>query len=172
MTDPVTITVRRKVRPGLEAAYEAWLKRLTEGAARDFPGYLGAEFHRPGPDGTYRSVFRFDSLPHLEAFERSDFRAHVNAQMVELEQVTDAAEAAELRRLIERHHSHTGSDLARRVLDGWDEMLPKFVRVIPRDYQRMLAAIARAEEQGLVGEEAIMVAFEENARDLARVGGN
>ena len=104
--------------------------------------------------------------------EQAGFRTRVNAQMVDLGTVTDPAEAAELRRLIERHHSHTGSELARRVLDGWDEMLPKFVRVIPRDYQRMLAAIARAEEQGLVGEEAIMVAFEENARDLARVGGN
>ena len=48
----------------------------------------------------------------------------------------------------------------------------RFVKVIPRDYTRMLEAIARAEEQGLVGEEAIMVAFEENARDLSRVGGN
>jgi tetraacyldisaccharide-1-P 4'-kinase len=46
------------------------------------------------------------------------------------------------------------------------------VKVIPRDYKRMLAAIARAEEQGLVGDEAVMVAFEENARDVARVGGN
>jgi glutamate synthase (ferredoxin) len=51
-------------------------------------------------------------------------------------------------------------------------MVPRFVKVIPKDYQRMLAAIARAEEQGLVGDEAIMVAFEQNARDLARVGGN
>jgi glutamate synthase (ferredoxin) len=58
------------------------------------------------------------------------------------------------------------------VLDAWEDMVPKFVKVIPRDYQRMLAAIARAEEQGLVGEEAIMMAFEENARDLSRVGGN
>ena len=104
--------------------------------------------------------------------EHGDVRSRVNTQMVDLGTVTDPAEAAELRRLVERHHSHTGSELARRVLDGWDEILPKFVRVIPRDYQRMLAAIARAEEQGLVGDEAIMVAFEENARDLARVGGN
>jgi len=104
--------------------------------------------------------------------EHGDVRTRVNTQMVDLGTVTDPAEAAELRRLVERHHSHTGSELARRVLDGWDEILPKFVRVIPRDYQRMLAAIARAEEQGLVGDEAIMVAFEENARDLARVGGN
>lgn len=84
MSEPVTITVRRKVRPGREAAYEAWLKRLTEGAATDFPGYLGAEFHRPGPDGTYRSVFRFDSLTNLEAFERSDFRAAMLAEGADL----------------------------------------------------------------------------------------
>jgi glutamate synthase (ferredoxin) len=104
--------------------------------------------------------------------EHGDFRSHVNTQMVDLEGVVEPAEAASLRRLIENHLERTSSSRARQVLDGWDEWLPKFVKVIPRDYRRMLAAIARAEEQGLVGEEAIMVAFEENARDLSRVGGN
>lgn len=71
MSDPVTIVVRRKVRPGREKDYEAWLERLTREAAERFPGYLGAEFHRPASaDGEYRSVFRFDSLEHLDAFER------------------------------------------------------------------------------------------------------
>jgi antibiotic biosynthesis monooxygenase (ABM) superfamily enzyme len=82
--EPVTVVVRRKVRPGREAAYEAWLSRLTEGAARDFAGYLGAEFHRPGADGVYRSVFRFDSLAHLDAFERSEFRARMLAEGADL----------------------------------------------------------------------------------------
>ena len=50
--------------------------------------------------------------------------------------------------------------------------MPKFVKVMPKDYKRVLAGIAAHEEQGLEGDEAIMVAFEENARDLARVGGN
>jgi antibiotic biosynthesis monooxygenase (ABM) superfamily enzyme len=80
MSEPVTITVRRRVKPGREAAYEGWLKWLTEAVGRDFPGYLGAEFHRPGADGAYRCVFRFDSLDHLEAFERSDFRAAMLAE--------------------------------------------------------------------------------------------
>jgi antibiotic biosynthesis monooxygenase (ABM) superfamily enzyme len=84
MSEPVTIVVRRKVRPGREADYEAWLARLTQGAAREFDGYLGAEFHRPGPGGAYRSVFRFDGLDHLEAFERSDFRARMLAEGAEL----------------------------------------------------------------------------------------
>ena len=75
MSDPVTIVVRRQVRPGRETDYEAWLARLTRGAAERFGGYLGAEFHRPAtPGAAYRSVFRFDSLEHLDAFERSDFR--------------------------------------------------------------------------------------------------
>jgi glutamate synthase domain-containing protein 2/glutamate synthase domain-containing protein 3/glutamate synthase domain-containing protein 1 len=104
--------------------------------------------------------------------ERGEFRSMVNAQMVDLEGVTDPADVAELRRLVERHLQHTASARARQVLDDWDSTLPRFVKVIPRDYKRMLAAIARAEEQGLVGEEAIMAAFEENARDLSRVGGN
>jgi glutamate synthase domain-containing protein 3 len=48
----------------------------------------------------------------------------------------------------------------------------KFVKVMPKDYKRMLACIERAHDQGLTGDEAIMAAFEENARDLSRVGGN
>jgi glutamate synthase domain-containing protein 2/glutamate synthase domain-containing protein 3 len=104
--------------------------------------------------------------------EAGDFAGRVNTQMVSLERLEDAAEITAVRRLVERHLEHTSSDRARQVLDAWIDCVPKFVKVIPRDYKRMLAAIARAEEQGLVGEEAIMVAFEENARDLARVGGN
>jgi glutamate synthase (ferredoxin) len=100
------------------------------------------------------------------------FGAHVNSQMVNLERLSDATEITEVRRMVERHLAHTSSDRARLVLDDWDAMVPQFVKVIPKDYQRMLACIARAEEQGLVGDEAIMVAFEQNARDLARVGGN
>ena len=85
MAEPVTILVRRRVRPESHAAYEAWLQRLSEGTARDFPGYLGAEFHRPATLGNdYRSIFRFDSLPALEAFETSDFRTRMLAEAAPL----------------------------------------------------------------------------------------
>ena len=81
MTDPVTIIVRRRVKPGREGEYEAWLERLTRGTAERFEGYLGAEFHRPARAGeAYRSVFRFDHMDHLEAFERSEFRARMLAE--------------------------------------------------------------------------------------------
>ena len=85
MAEPVTILVRRRVKSGQEAAYEAWLTRLTEGAGREFPGYLGAEFHRPArPGAEYRSIFRFDSLTALERFEGSDFRARMLAEAAPL----------------------------------------------------------------------------------------
>jgi glutamate synthase (ferredoxin) len=74
--------------------------------------------------------------------------------------------------MIERHLQYTNSKRARHVLEDWDAMIGRFVRVMPRDYKRMLACIARAHEQGLTGDDAIMEAFEENARDLSRVGGN
>jgi antibiotic biosynthesis monooxygenase (ABM) superfamily enzyme len=91
MSDPVTILVRRTVRAGREKAYEDWLKRLTEAAARDFAGYLGAEFHRPA-DGSreYRSVFRFDTPENLEAFQRSDLRTRMLTEAAD----TFAADAA------------------------------------------------------------------------------
>jgi glutamate synthase (ferredoxin) len=98
--------------------------------------------------------------------------ARINRQMVETSGLEEAEEIAALKALIERHHSLTGSRRAREVLDAWEARVPQFLRVVPRDYQRMLSCIRRAHEQGLTGDEAIMVAFEENAHDLARVGGN
>jgi len=104
--------------------------------------------------------------------EQGDFADRVNRQMVGLEKITDPAEAAAVRALIERHFACTNSTRARQVLDAWEQQLPRFVKIMPKDYQRMLACIARVHEQGHTGEEAIMAAFEENARDLSRVGGN
>ena len=103
--------------------------------------------------------------------DSGSFNAQINKAMVHIESLEDAAEIAEVRALIERHRTYTKSDRAQQVLDAWDKYLPKFIKVIPKDYKRMLAGIKRAEEQGLSGEDAIMVAFEENVRDVARVGG-
>jgi glutamate synthase domain-containing protein 2/glutamate synthase domain-containing protein 1/glutamate synthase domain-containing protein 3 len=104
--------------------------------------------------------------------EAGDFPARVNAQMVAADRLEDPQEIAEVRAMIESHFAYTSSVRAARVLESWDTAVRQFVRVIPKDYRRVLACIRRAEEQGLSGDEAIMAAFEENARDLARVGGN
>ena len=100
------------------------------------------------------------------------FAQQANVSMVGLEKVESKAEIAELRCMIEKHLDYTKSPRAKHVLANFDALLPKFVKVLPKDYKRMLACIEKAEAQGLTGDEAVMAAFEENARDLSRVGGN
>ena len=76
-TGPVTTTVTRRVKPGHEAAYEAFLAGIS-GAARAFPGYLGIEIFRPipgGRGGEYRTVYCFDSAAHLRGWLDSPDRA-------------------------------------------------------------------------------------------------
>jgi uncharacterized protein len=81
----VTVVVTRRVRPGREAAYEAWLERLVAQAST-LPGYRGSNLHRPPPTGPrqYTSVFRFDSVAHLRAFEDSELRRRALAEVAEL----------------------------------------------------------------------------------------
>ena len=104
--------------------------------------------------------------------EGGGFAANVNMQMVAVEKLTEPVEVNRVKALVEKHLKWTDSNRAKQVLADWDKSVRHFVKVIPKDYQRMLACITRAHDQGLTGDEAIMVAFEENARDLARVGGN
>jgi glutamate synthase (ferredoxin) len=103
--------------------------------------------------------------------EAGDFATRCNQQMVGLEKVEEKAEADELYALIKKHADCTKSQKAFKVLALWDEMLPKFVKVMPKDYKRVLQALRKAEQDGLTGDEALNAAFEANARDVARIGG-
>ncbi len=103
--------------------------------------------------------------------EAGDFPRRCNPQMVVLEKLTDREEIEQVRDLIQRHAEYTRSQRALHILVHWDEYLPRFVKVLPKDYKRMLQAFRRVAEAGLSGEEAWMAAFDENARDLARIGG-
>ncbi len=100
-----------------------------------------------------------------------DFAARCNRDMVDLERM-EPTEAEEVRRMIECHVAATGSARGRDVLVRWDELAPQFVKVMPRDYKRMLAAMQDVRRAGLSGEAAIMAAFELNKADAARVSGN
>jgi glutamate synthase (ferredoxin) len=105
--------------------------------------------------------------------EEGDFaKNRCNTAMVGLEELADYQEIAQLRDIISRHAELTGSTRASDVLARWDTMVPKFVKVIPHDYKRVLEALAQAKADGLTGEEAINAAFEANSRDLSRAGGN
>lgn len=103
--------------------------------------------------------------------ESGDFATRCNTQMVALETL-EGEEINDLRELIQRHADYTHSQKAALVLANWSEMLPKFVKVMPKDYKRMLQCIKEALDSGLTGDSALDAAFEANARDVARIGGS
>ena len=77
--------------------------------------------------------------------EHRTFRGRVNNAMLDQLEELDEADAIELRTLVAEHLERTGSPVARRVLDGWEELLPRFVKIFPTDYKRVLAELAAQE---------------------------
>ena len=103
--------------------------------------------------------------------ESGDFPRRCNTQMVSLEKLDDPDEIEQVWKMIQRHQTYTKSARAAKILADWIAFHPKFVKVMPKDYKRVLESMKRVQQSGLGGEEAIMAAFEENARDVARIGG-
>jgi glutamate synthase (NADPH/NADH) large chain len=85
------------------------------------------------------------------------FPSRLNPEMVDLEPLS-APDRDELRALVETHVAETASAVGRRVLERWAAEVERFVKVMPRDYRRVLEARARAEAQGTDPIEAIMEA--------------
>jgi glutamate synthase (NADPH/NADH) large chain len=81
----------------------------------------------------------------------------INTEMAELEPLDDG-DASFVRDLIQRHYEETASVVAARLLADWELALPRFGKVMPRDYKRVLAAARRAEREGLDVNEAVMAA--------------
>jgi len=103
--------------------------------------------------------------------ETGDFPSKCNMEMIKLFPLDDPHEMAEVKAMIERHAEYTKSQKAWKVLALWEEMTPKFVKVYPNDYRRVLETQERYRSEGLSEEDAIMAAFEENSHDVARAGG-
>ncbi|MBE9227535.1 glutamate synthase large subunit [Phormidium sp. LEGE 05292] len=103
--------------------------------------------------------------------ETGDFATRCNTQMADIEPL-DEEDIETIHQMIQKHREYTGSQKAAKVLDNWEEMVFKFVKVMPRDYKRVLECLKRAFESGLSGDEALAAAFEENARDVSRIGGS
>ncbi|ADQ13981.1 glutamate synthase large subunit [Halanaerobium hydrogeniformans] len=101
-----------------------------------------------------------------------DFALKANQEMVDLEALPEVEDGPIVKEMIKEHLAYTGSLKAEEILNNWEEYKHKFVRVMPRDYQRMITAIEDFKQQGLCREDALMRAFEENAQDKARVSGN
>ena len=69
--------------------------------------------------------------------EGGDFAARCNLGLVELEDVVDEKDLAELHELITLHERFTASAVARRLLDRWPSPVQQFVKVVPTDYKRL-----------------------------------
>ncbi len=103
--------------------------------------------------------------------EDDDFATRVNSEMCDVEPLASAAETADLKQIIESHVAHTKSTLAQGILDNWEAAVPYFKRVIPRDYRRVLDALDAARQEGYSEDEAAMIAFEANKKDVSRIMG-
>ena len=89
----------------------------------------------------------------------SDLYMNVNKQMVNIERVSSKYDVNELKSMIEEHVSYTNSEIGKEILDNFTEYLPKFKKIIPIDYERMLKTILQMEEQGMSSEQAKIEAF-------------
>ena len=88
-----------------------------------------------------------------------DLYLRLNKQMVTMSAITERHDAQELRGMIESHVEATGSEFGRHILEHFAEYLPKFKKIIPADYQKMIAAIGQMEEKGMSHEQATLEAF-------------
>jgi glutamate synthase (NADPH/NADH) large chain len=104
--------------------------------------------------------------------EAGDFANRCNQEMVDLEPLADPEEIAVVKTMIERHAGYTKSGRACLILNHWADYESQFIKVIPRDYKRVLATLCQVNNDGLCGEAAYMAAFEANKNDLKRVSGN
>jgi glutamate synthase (ferredoxin) len=103
--------------------------------------------------------------------EAGDFATRCNQELVALEKLTDEDEIEQIWKLVQRHQTYTRSERAAKILGDWKNFTSKFVKVMPKDYKRVLEKLKEAEQKGLSGDDAVMAAFEANIRDAARVGG-
>lgn len=94
--------------------------------------------------------------------EDGTFPQRCNKEMVLLERLENEREIEEVKTMITKHARYTGSALAEAVLADWDNKITQFVKVIPRDYKRMIEAIEEAYASGLTGDEALLAAFKKN----------
>ncbi len=89
---------------------------------------------------------------------------NLNKEMVQIEKVENKYDRQELEDMIRKHVEATGSEKGRQVLENFEEYLPKFKKIIPDDYKRMMTLSAQMEEKGLSSEQAQIEAFYESLR--------
>lgn len=89
----------------------------------------------------------------------NDLYKRLNKEMISIEAVTDKYEVSELKQLIMDHVNYTNSEIGKRILEDFEGYLPKFKKIIPNDYKKMMNMIVAFEEKGLSREKAAIEAF-------------
>ena len=97
--------------------------------------------------------------------EDNDLYTRMNKEMVFSEEVTSKYDVMELKDMIKEHVALTNSEKGKAILDNFSEYLPKFKKIIPYDYNRMMMAIVQMEEKGLSSEQAQIEAFYANMKN-------
>ena len=91
--------------------------------------------------------------------EHHDLYLRLNKDQVLIDTLTESHDIQELRELIEEHVAATGSPRGKQILAAFKSYVPCFKKVMPKDYDRMLRAIAQYEEKGMSREQAEIEAF-------------
>ena len=97
--------------------------------------------------------------------EDNDLYTRMNKEMVFSEEVSSKYDVLELKDMIKEHVALTNSEKGKQILDNFSEYLPKFKKIIPYDYNRMMNAIVQMEEKGLSSEQAQIEAFYANTNN-------
>ncbi len=96
--------------------------------------------------------------------EQNSLYRNMNKTMVSVEEIENKYDEMELKQMIEEHVEHTGSSKGKTILTNWNEYLPKFKKIIPEDYKRMVMLSTKFEEKGLSSEQAQIEAFYESVK--------
>ena len=116
-----------------------------------------------GPTGKNFAAGMSGGIAYVLDEDRS-FYKRLNKELVSFEDLSNKYDVLELKGLIQEHVAYTNSEKGKRILDHFSEYLPKFKKIVPHDYRRMMNAIVQMEEKGLNSEQAQIEAFYVNIR--------
>ena len=110
-----------------------------------------------GPTGRNFAAGMSGGIAYVLA-NKEQFKIRCNLDMVDLEEVDEGEDAETIKTLLNKHVEYTKSTVAKNILAHWNEYQSKFVKVMPKDYKRVLAAIEKAQAEGTSVDEAVMEA--------------
>jgi glutamate synthase (NADPH/NADH) large chain/glutamate synthase (ferredoxin) len=138
-------------------------KVVVEGVGDHACEYMtGGEVIVIGPTGRNFAAGMSGGVAYVLDESEESFASRCNDELVHLESLHDPDEINKLYHTLKTHIEHTYSDHAKYILKNWEEMVPKFVKIIPKDYRQVQNRIQQLMQEGKERHEAEMTAFEES----------